>query len=564
MQPAIDQSEPQLESDWSIFDQPIAHDTNPTLGAALEYAALGLRVIPLYDRSKKPRIEKWQKKATIDTDTISGWFEQWPDSNVGIAGGLGLVILDVDPKNGGTQSLKSLLAEHGLLPLTAEARTGSGGSHFFFRVDPLLIVKTRGGFRPGLDIRADRGQVVAAPSIHPDGNPYEWVRHPREGIAPIPAWLLKVIQPDNEEPRHNPVSKPTRRPRKPRALRPRIACHGTQAPESNQEPTGPDDSREGPPAAPLPSRPRKLSNDVWLSQVIERFPVPHPGVRRGLMVRAVGSMAGQECAEEQIIEVMMAWHAHFYKLGRCLSDGEVMERELRECLADTRNNPGFRPAWTQADYEAEYAQLVIPDQVLACLKLSISDLNPAPEREESKSQKHPQEGDKDHVISTPYRVTRSNEISVRLCVSSDERQFMESLLAIWILKRSRGERILKTTHDQIRRVATSRFKGEFKGWDNKQFDRLKAKYVSRLDARGTRQAASRFELLREVVKGCPPSKVGRGTPSEYEPTGIELLLLPPVDRASTRLECQVGIPEAGEEPQAIPEEIDRSGTIRSP
>lgn len=36
-------------------------------------------------------------------------------------------VVDVDPRNGGDVSLAALITEHGPLPLTPSARTGSGG-----------------------------------------------------------------------------------------------------------------------------------------------------------------------------------------------------------------------------------------------------------------------------------------------------------------------------------------------------------------------------------------------------------------------------------------------------
>jgi hypothetical protein len=127
------------------------------LASALVLAEAGLRVIPLKDRSKKPRLLAWQKKATTDPKTIEMWFHQKPDSNLGICTGGGVIVLDVDPKNGGADSLAKLIEEHGPLPPTAEVLTGLGGSHFFFRVEPDVEIGNRGHFLPGLDIRGEGG-----------------------------------------------------------------------------------------------------------------------------------------------------------------------------------------------------------------------------------------------------------------------------------------------------------------------------------------------------------------------------------------------------------------------
>jgi hypothetical protein len=190
---------------------------------ALRYAALGFRVVPLHsvtqdggcscghveraDRTcecgdpkckskhgtgsigKHPRLPEWQKLATTDTATITGWWERWPDANVGLAMGGHYFVLDVDPRNGGRESLAALEAEHGPLPETVEAATGGGGSHYLFASDPAHPVGcTKIG--PGLDIKGVGGQIVVAPSVSASGA-YRWVRPPgKTRVAVAPAWLL--------------------------------------------------------------------------------------------------------------------------------------------------------------------------------------------------------------------------------------------------------------------------------------------------------------------------------------------------------------------------------------
>ena len=168
------------------------------LRAALEYAGLGLRVVRLHARSKEPNIRDWPNTgATIDPEVIRRWFEEQPDANLGIVGGRGLAVLDVDRDKGGVDSLCRLAAEHsenGTFPATAVAYTGSGGFHVYFRVPPDDTVGSPIGFLPGLDVRSKGGQVVAPPSIHPGtGMRYRWIYHPRDGIALMPKWLLELL-----------------------------------------------------------------------------------------------------------------------------------------------------------------------------------------------------------------------------------------------------------------------------------------------------------------------------------------------------------------------------------
>jgi len=166
------------------------------LQAALRYARLGLHVIPLC--GKRPILEDWPERATTDEGQIREWFGQG-GRNVGIVCGARsrIFVLDVDLKNAGQESLDVLVNKNGALPETWEQITGGGGRHYLFRY-PGFHIPNIVGLRPGLDIRGDGGQIVAAPSIHPDtGKSYDW-----DGIDPIerqpladsPPWLLALIQ----------------------------------------------------------------------------------------------------------------------------------------------------------------------------------------------------------------------------------------------------------------------------------------------------------------------------------------------------------------------------------
>lgn len=83
---------------------------------------------------KHPRLTGWQEHATREPEQIRAWGRRWPHANIGGAAGAksGRVVLDVDPRHGGDVSLELLEHEHGSLPETQEALTGSGGRHFYF------------------------------------------------------------------------------------------------------------------------------------------------------------------------------------------------------------------------------------------------------------------------------------------------------------------------------------------------------------------------------------------------------------------------------------------------
>lgn len=159
--------------------------------AALTYVSkIGVPVFPCRARHKTPLTKHGVHDATVDELQIAAWWNKWPDANIGIATGEGVLVLDVDGAEG-EETLAALEAVHGPLPVTPEQTTGKG-RHLFFHVE----VETRNTSRrlgAGLDTRGDGGYVIAAPSIHPSGRRYAWVdgRKPSEiGFAQAPEWLL--------------------------------------------------------------------------------------------------------------------------------------------------------------------------------------------------------------------------------------------------------------------------------------------------------------------------------------------------------------------------------------
>jgi putative DNA primase/helicase len=165
------------------------------LTSALELVARGFNVIPLHGvdenggctcgaldcsgPGKHPRIRQWISRATTDPAVIEQWWMAWSDSNVGVATGRrsGIVVVDVDPRNGGSGALDEI--QHGFdLPATLTARTGGGGLHLYFRYPVGLIVRDLPALKKwkhrGIDVQADRKLVVAVGSRHASGSAYEW------------------------------------------------------------------------------------------------------------------------------------------------------------------------------------------------------------------------------------------------------------------------------------------------------------------------------------------------------------------------------------------------------
>jgi hypothetical protein len=185
--------------------------------AALVYAARGWAVFPLHAMrsgrcscrrdcshpAKHPITSHGLKDATIDTETIVARWGRWPWANIGVATGAvsGLVVIDVDPAHGGTESLAHLQSLMGSLPVTLTAATGGGGQHLFFTHPGDGEVRNTAGrlpgiaeALPGIDLRGDGGYVVAAPSRHACGRPYTWV-DPDVVPAATPGWLRPPTRP---------------------------------------------------------------------------------------------------------------------------------------------------------------------------------------------------------------------------------------------------------------------------------------------------------------------------------------------------------------------------------
>ena len=174
--------------------------TSRFLEAALRYAARGWPVFPLAPRSKIPlRGSRGFKDATTDTEVITKWWREHPTANIGIATGpSSFVALDIDPRNGGLQTIDELQARYGELPPTIVSVTGGGGRHHLFRCPDGLRCSGEGGLGNGVERKAEGGYVVAPPSIHPSGQPYRWDHGPDEqDLAPMPKWVAGGVCPSN-------------------------------------------------------------------------------------------------------------------------------------------------------------------------------------------------------------------------------------------------------------------------------------------------------------------------------------------------------------------------------
>jgi P4 family phage/plasmid primase-like protien len=161
---------------------------------ALKYAKLGLLVLPMYTvrdgtctchkgqdcktPGKHPMTPHGVMDATRSRKTIEQWAADYSAANVGIATGKksGILVLDVDPRNDGIETLRELESELGALPDTVTSKTGGGGVHYVFAYPSSRIPKDSAGklLGSGVDVLSDGAIMIAPPSRHASGNRYKW------------------------------------------------------------------------------------------------------------------------------------------------------------------------------------------------------------------------------------------------------------------------------------------------------------------------------------------------------------------------------------------------------
>lgn len=190
--------------------QPHRPTPDPFAAAAIDLARRGFRIIPIKPGSKVPPLRGWGEAATNNVETVRSWWEGlYRGHGIGIRTGwtgsipVCIFVLDVDgPSHGvdGEAILADIIADHEPLPDTVEAITGSGGRHLYFWTRQLVtnaagatLAKRVGA---GIDIRGEGGQVLAPPTVHPNGMAYAWVDGHAPSDRPLaeaPAWLIELI-----------------------------------------------------------------------------------------------------------------------------------------------------------------------------------------------------------------------------------------------------------------------------------------------------------------------------------------------------------------------------------
>jgi hypothetical protein len=131
--------------------------------------------------------------ATTNRARILAWWTSHPQANIGLATGYAFDVLDVDGPEG-EQAIRALAAEHGLVSSGPLVRTGGGGWHYYLASTGLGNVRPAG--LEHVDWRGRGGYVVAPPSSHRSGHPYQWLPGRDLDTPPgeAPAVLLEQLQ----------------------------------------------------------------------------------------------------------------------------------------------------------------------------------------------------------------------------------------------------------------------------------------------------------------------------------------------------------------------------------
>lgn len=141
---------------------------------------------------KHPATRNGFKDASNDRKKVAEWFSGRSVRNIGIVAGEehDLLILDVDERSGGFETLKKAISELGPLPHTLTATTGNG-EHLYFKYPKGEKIKKDAAGKtigPGVDVQSN-AFVVAPGSTHANGKTYTWKNGGPD--AKVPASLPK-------------------------------------------------------------------------------------------------------------------------------------------------------------------------------------------------------------------------------------------------------------------------------------------------------------------------------------------------------------------------------------
>ena len=171
--------------------------------AAVRLAMGGYHVFPIKAREKKPLTANGWHDATDNERQILHWWERWPTANIGVAcGPTGIAVVDVDSKHGADprEVIAELVLDGFPVVWTGEAPEpderhpdslpGVRGAHVYLRGGAPTGHMTLNG----VEVRAAGAYVIAPPSVHPSGVPYQGALPPVRELPPVPSSLARLAR----------------------------------------------------------------------------------------------------------------------------------------------------------------------------------------------------------------------------------------------------------------------------------------------------------------------------------------------------------------------------------
>lgn len=146
---------------------------------------------------KHPVSNGWQHTPVWDEEQLDAFDELgWLDSGYGIVVSDGLLVIDIDPRNGGADGYKRLVEdvpEVANVGLIVETGRKDGGKHLYYKAPPgVAMVQTLPKYQ-GIDFKST-GFVVGPGSRHASGHTYDVLVGDAQDISAAPAALIAMLR----------------------------------------------------------------------------------------------------------------------------------------------------------------------------------------------------------------------------------------------------------------------------------------------------------------------------------------------------------------------------------
>ena len=165
------------------------------LQMAMSLAARGYLVLPVMPNKKTPACPHGVRDATRTADKIFIYFKD-NQTNIALAPGKesNLLVVDIDPRNGGLESLEELQSLDKDEVYCGIQTTAGGGYHYYFSYDEEFSRTSKP--MPGIDLLSNGNYAIISPSVI-DGKYYEldeeqWIL--KRDLTPMPPmWKKKFL-----------------------------------------------------------------------------------------------------------------------------------------------------------------------------------------------------------------------------------------------------------------------------------------------------------------------------------------------------------------------------------